>query len=251
MRSLRLCRALPAPLLPMMLLGACTTARPPTIALETPAPPVAIGPALPDGASPGMLVPQPLADGSFPTPNLALSGPGAMWHLRAGLNVAALSCGGEQGAAIRAGYNRWLARAKAPLAQAARGYAAEYHASTRAGRDAFDDAMTRLYNFFAQTPPRAAFCTAAASTIADIATADAAALPSVAEARLATLDQPFTDFYRAYDAWRSGRGTTVIAAATVPPTPALSLEPASTTRPTRLVLDLSGLPIDTTVIAKR
>jgi len=229
----------------LALAGCATRTRAPAIAVS-PAPIVALAPPLPPGASPGMVVPQPLADGGFPTPNRALTSAGTLWHLRAGLNVAALSCGGEQGAAIRAGYNRWLAIAKAPLAGAATRYAAEYGA-TLAGRDAFDDAMTRLYNFFSQTPARPAFCAAAAETVAALPSGDIAGF---AATRLPELDRPFVDFYRAYEAWREGA-----ARRTVPPLTMAAVSPADAGAVSRgpggLVLDTSRLPIDPATTAAR
>lgn len=228
-----------APLLPVLLLVAgCATRKPVAIVAPAPAPAVALAATLPPGASPGMLVPEPLADGSFPTPNQRLSAAGAVWHLRAGLNVAALSCGGEEGAAIRAGYNGWLTRQAVALRRVAATYAAEY------GGSSFDDAMTRLYNFWSQTPVRPAFCAAAARVVADVAASDPATVPTVAAADLDTLDRPFTDFYRAYDAWRRGApgGTVIAAAAVTPPGPAPH-------RP--LTLDLSSLPVDAEVAGGR
>ena len=238
-------------------LAACTTHRAPPVVAEVPAPAVAPAPPLPAGATPGMLVPQPEADGSFRTPNQGLTGAAAIWHLRAGLNVAALSCPGEEGAAIRAGYNAWLKRDKAPLARAATGYAAQYRAAAAAA-GGYDDAMTRLYNYYAQTPVRPGLCTAAAGIAAEAATLDPAALAGFAETRLATLDQPFTDFYRAYDAWRSGRPQAVIAAAAVAPSAPIgapvamaSLRPGSPARRPALTLDLADLPADTVVAVSR
>lgn len=252
----------------VQLLAGCTARRPPVVA-DVPPPPVevAAGPALPMGASPGMLVPEALADGSFPTPNQGLTGAAAIWHLRAGLNVAALSCPGIEGATIRTGYNRWLTHEKAPLGRTARAYAATYRVKVGAGR--YDDAMTRLYNFYSQTPVRASFCAAAAGVAADLATLPAAALPAFAAERLAALDQPFVDFYRAYDAWRGGsRSRAVIASVAVTPVagaPAAAAPIAiAMTAPTRttatrpgavppqratLTLDLSSLPADAAVTA--
>jgi hypothetical protein len=228
----------------LALAGCASHPRERRIAAAAP-PPVLTAP-LPTGASPGMLVPQPLADGSFPTPNRALSSDGAVWHLRAGLNVAALSCGGEQGQAIRAGYNRWLTAAKAPLAGAATRYAGEYGSATPTGRDAFDDAMTRLYNYFAQTPVRPAFCAAAAGLVAALPVAGGAELSAFAVTRLADLDRPFTDFYRAYDAWRRSALAPVTIAAAQPAATA-----AVTRGPGGLVLDPSQLPLDPAVTASR
>lgn len=218
--------------LAVLMAGCASTHRTTTaIAVAVQPPEVALqAPTLPPGATPGMLVPYRLADGSYPTPNRALSSAASLWHLRAGLNVAALSCRGAGGDGIVAGYNAWLTQQKAVLARAQTTYAAEY--KTQGGRDwqdRYDDAMTRLYNFFSQTPARPAFCAAATRAIAALGSADAATLPTVAVAQLKELDAPFTDFYRAYDAWRSG-GTVVIASAAAPaPHP-------------RLDVDLSKLP---------
>lgn len=236
-------RRLPSVLLPLLIAGCAGRPHQAVVVAAPPAPIVAVVP-LPTGASPGMLVPQPLADGSFPTPNQQLSAAGALWHLRAGLNVAALSCPGEEGAAIRAGYNSWLRRDKLVLARAVKTYAAEYHVQTPAGRVAYDDAMTRLYNFFSQTPVRPAFCATAARLTAQMT--GAAATMAVSD-RLATLDAPFVDFYRAYDAWRGNRPLSVIAAAAVTsPGPA----PAAPTARPRLVLDLASLPPDDALAAR-
>lgn len=248
-----------APSAAMLLLAGCASHRAPLAAVDA-APPVevAAAPALPPGATPGMLVPQALADGSFPTPNRGLAGAAAIWHLRSGLNVAALACPGEEGAAICAGYNAWLTRDKAPLARAATAYAAQYRAKG-APVDGYDDAMTRLYNFFSQTPVRPGLCTAAAAILAEVATVDAAALPGFAEERLAVLDRPFIDFYRAYAAWRDGNAARMViaTAATPPPTPVAvaAVPPARANRPApprrpALLLDLSTLPADTEVTAR-
>lgn len=213
--------------------GCARHAPAPTIAAPAPPPVVEVVP-LPPGASPGMLVPQPLADGSFPTPNRGLSAAGTLWHLRAALNVAALSCRGGEGEAIQTGYNAWLLHDRAALAAAASRYAAEYQGTPSAGD--FDNAMTRLYNFWSQTPVRTAFCAAAATAMAQVSASDAATLPSLAPAALAALDRPFVDFYRAYDAWRRARaGTPAVASAA----------PAGAGR-SRLTLDLSTLPADPT-----
>ena len=237
------------PVLTLSLAGCAAHHAPPVVA-DAP-PPVVLAPALPPGATPGMLVPQPLADGSFPTPNRGLTGAAAIWHLRAGLNVAALSCPGEEGATIRAGYNGWLQRDKMALAHVATGYAVEYR--TAAAGSGYDDAMTRLYNFFSQTPVRPGLCAAAARIVAELPSIDAAALPAFAEARLAVLDQPFVDFYRAYAAWREGATRTVIAvAAPAPPVAALAaIVPARAAVRPALTLDLSALPADTQVTAAR
>lgn len=184
------------------LLAGCAT-KPVAVAV---APPPILAPtpvaAMPKGAFPGMVIPAMLPDGSYPTPNRALTPAATVWHLRAALNVAALACRSSQEAAIIAGYNSLLAAQKPTLVKAEATYAAEYRAGGGDWQDRYDDSMTRLYNFFSQSPARDAFCAAAGSVLADAATVPADGLAAFAATRLAMLEQPFTDFYRAYDAWR-------------------------------------------------
>jgi len=255
--------------LAVLLAAGCASrpASPPVVAVA-PAP-VAAPALLPPGATPGMLVPAALADGSFPTPNQRVSAAAALWHLRAGLNVAALSCPGEQGATITAGYNALLAAHRAELKAAEATYAAEYRGGGAPDwRDRYDNAMTRLYNFFSQTPVRPAFCAAAAEVLGQAAAIQAPALASFAVADLPLLDRPFVDFYRAYDAWRQGMARPVIAvsaaspampasqapvrplaatpspAAPPPAAPPRAVSPPRLSAPPRLDLDLSTLPVD-------
>ena len=88
-----------------------------------------------------------------------------------------------------------LARDTAELARAnAATIAAE------GGQAAYDEAMTRLYNYFAQPGAKPAFCAAAATVTNDIAAGGS--LGAAAGPALAALDRPFGDFYRAYDSYR-------------------------------------------------
>lgn len=234
----------------LALLAGCA-ARHEVASVGAPPPVVAtLPPPLPAGATPGMRIPVRLPDGSYPTPNRSLSAAATLWHLRAGLNVAALSCRGPEGDAIVAGYNAMLTRHKATLAAAESALAAEFRGSGAADwRAAYDDAMTRLYNYFSQTPARPAFCAAATRVLADTAALAPGMLQTAAGPGMAALDQPFTDFYRAYDAWRAGTVATVapalprtvIAAASAAgsapaapapaPRPRLEIDPAVFTAP--------------------
>jgi hypothetical protein len=63
--------------------------------------------------------------------------------------------------------------------------------------------MTRLYNYFSLSPARDGFCAAAETLLAEAETVPDAQLAAWAATRLPELDRPFTDFYRAYDAWRT------------------------------------------------
>ncbi|WP_375394035.1 hypothetical protein [uncultured Sphingomonas sp.] len=189
------------------ILSAALTAcagHPPIVAVApVPAPVViAAAPALPPGVSPTMTVPLMLPDGSYQTPNRGLSPDATLWHFRVALNVAALACRGAQGDAIVASYNAMLARRRTTLSAAETRFAAEWRHGGGDWRDRYDDAMTRLYNYFSLSPARTAFCTAAAEVLTDAATVPDDALPGFAAAQLPALDRPFTDVYRAFDAWR-------------------------------------------------
>lgn len=195
------------PILLAFCLTACVVRPAPVEVAQAPSPapvPTPVPMPLPPGASPGMNVPFPLVDGSFPTPNRNLSPAGALWHLRGGLNVAALACRGPGEAATIARYNALLASRKSALAAAQKAYEAEYRGAAGAEWQArWDSAMTRLYNHFSQTPPREGFCAASEALLVELETVPAEELPAFARARLADLDRPFTGFYAAYHAWRT------------------------------------------------
>lgn len=154
-------------LLAVGLLGACTV-RPVPV-------PVALAPAPVAVAS----VEAPPA----PTPiNAGLSPAATLWHLRAGLNVAALACRASD---LAPGYNALLARDAVALRAAEAAYAAEYQAEGGVWRQRYDDEMTRLYNFWGRAQGRDGLCAAAAEALAD------PALTDDAPARLAALDRAF------------------------------------------------------------
>jgi hypothetical protein len=162
-----------------------------------PAPaPFAPMPQPPAGAYAGMTIPARLGDGSYPTPNAHLDPASTIWHVRVALNVAALGCRGSAGQAITAGYNAMLTRDKAALARANAGTV-----KAEGGQASYDEAMTQLYNYFAQPSAKAAFCAAAAEVTQQLAAAGS--LEAAAQPALAALDRPFTDFYRSYDLYRT------------------------------------------------
>ena len=195
-----------------------------------PAPePVPPRPMPPMGASATTRVPPRAADGGFMTVNHGVAPAEAAWHLRAGLNVAALGCTGAQGAAITAAYNAML-RSRAKLLAAAD---TAIKARLRAERgsdwqDAHDDRMTQLYNFYALPPVQPRFCATAAAIAAREPAVDAAGFATFAAQALAELSAPFDTFYAAYDeyrvalaAWeaRYGAGAPTRVAANAPVSP--------------------------------
>ena len=110
-------------------------------------------------------VPQRTAVGANPSE--------AVWHLRAGLNVAALSCKGRGRAPVTAHYSRFLGRHKALLSRA---YAAEQR---RHGKG-LDRHQTQLYNRFANQRSPAQFCASSASVAKRAAAMDSPALAATA-----------------------------------------------------------------------
>ena len=99
---------------------------------------------------------------------------------------------------IVAGYNKLLGAQKAAFAQA---YAAE---GKRFGKGtALDSHVTGIYNYFAQPPVQASFCATAEAVLSEAAALPADAFPQFAAQALPRLDRPFTEFYAAYDRYRS------------------------------------------------
>ncbi len=107
--------------------------------------------------------PAPATPADWPAPLPAsLTGPERIWHLRAALNVAALSCPSKTGPAIVRNYNDLLKSRKSLLAAA---YQAEIRQFQQAGgpdwQASFDRYMTKLYNRYAWPPAQPRFCTTA------------------------------------------------------------------------------------------
>mgnify|MGYP006999190888 CR=1 FL=1 len=90
-----------------------------------------------------------------------------VWHVRAGLNVAALSCVQQQGAEVVTDYNQFLKAKKALLAEAYEALSAKYKAKGGNWQRALDTDMTKLYNHFASPTAQAGFCDAAAQVVTD------------------------------------------------------------------------------------
>ncbi|WP_326523101.1 hypothetical protein [Sphingomonas sp.] len=164
-----------------------------------PAPPAVVStpkprPVPPGGAATNVALPPELPDGSFATPNRALTPAATAWHLRAALNVAALRC--NDGAVV-ADYNRFVTSHKAALARA---HAAAMREA--GGEAAFDARMTKLYNYFALPPVQASFCAAAATIAAEAAATPAAGFERLATLGLPVIDAPFTAFFAEYRDYR-------------------------------------------------
>lgn len=186
----------------LALVAGCAKVAPPPVVATLPPPAVVQAP-MPAGGRPGMVIPVRLADGEYATPNRALSEAATIWHLRTALNVAALACRDADDAQTTAAYNALLTARKPQLAAAETALSAEFRARGGDWRDSYDDAMTRLYNYWSQDFARTGFCAAAKQALAEAPAVPAAEFATFATTRLAALDRPFTDFFRAYDAWRT------------------------------------------------
>ena len=179
-------------------LAACASRPVPVAVIVPPTPPVAATPAFAGYGN--LTIPPRLPDGGYATPNATVSAAGALWHVRAGLNVAALSCRDADEAALVASYNAFIRTHAASFDKSYRALGQEY-----GGVAAFDEAMTRLYNYYALPPAQAGLCAAARAVLAELAAVPAGGLEPIAGATLARLDQPYRTVFAAQDAWLATR----------------------------------------------
>jgi hypothetical protein len=105
----------------------------------------------------------------------------AVWHLRAGLNVAALSCKGRGRTPVSGHYARVLSRHKGLLAQA-------YAGEQRRHGAGLDRHQTQIYNRFSNQRNPARFCASAATVAQRAAAMDSPALASNARSLLGEID---------------------------------------------------------------
>lgn len=124
--------------------------------------------------------------------NANLSGSEAVWHMRAALNVAALSCRTRTTLGVAPAYNRMLTRHKIVLAAANAAEVAPFQARYGAKWAApYDTHATRLYNFFAMPAGQAQFCATATKVLAKTNAIAPDALADYAATALAQLEAPF------------------------------------------------------------
>ncbi|WP_156679804.1 hypothetical protein [Sphingomonas profundi] len=216
-----------------MLAGCATRPVVAPLAVATVPPPRAARPQPPAGASAEQAIPPLDQDGTYRTINRAISSAATIWHVRSALNVAALGCRGAGEAALIADYNQLLASKRAVLKAA---FAATEAESRKAGgdwRDAHDREMTQTYNFFAQPPAKERFCAVAAVVAAEAAAVPPDGFAAFSGPALARLEEPFTDFYRAYESYRRDlaaweAGDRAIAAQPAPAATTLAYAPVET-----------------------
>ena len=171
---------------------------PPPVYATLPPPP----PKMPVGGYAKMEIPKKRTDGRYVTPNIDMTPAAAVWHLREALNVAALACNQAGGGTIDP-YNAWLTSHRDALDANVKQYVREWEVTGWSDwRAAYDNAQTRLYNFYSQPALRVAFCRVSRKELGKIGAVTSAELPTYARAALARIDKPFIDFFTAFDAWR-------------------------------------------------
>lgn len=164
------------PLASLLALAAC--------AAEPPALQVTTAPPTPAAAKP----PAPVALSQI---HGSVSEAERVWHLRAALNVAALSCTSQKGPGIARNYNQLLARHARQLSDAYAVKVARYQkVAGKSWQRAMDQDMTRLYNHWAWPPAQQQFCDAADGIARRAASLPPAEFNAYALAALVELDAP-------------------------------------------------------------
>jgi hypothetical protein len=161
-------------------------------------------PTPPGSAAVNLVVPTVDALGRRLTPNVDLTPDQALWQLRIGLNVAALSCRGPNETVLVGHYSTFLRANQRTIAAAERAVIAGLGRTSGTNGIALRDALsTRLYNYFAQPPVKTEFCVRATEIMAAAAVEPGPTIRDFAVREIARLDQPFVDFYAAYDRYRA------------------------------------------------
>lgn len=167
-------------------------------------------PTTPFGASTTTIVPTLRADGLRETINRDLGPLETLWHVRAALNVAALSCTAPQYARLIDDYNAFITNNKSSLRRAHDAILQKFRREVGNGyKSAHDRHQTSLYNYWSFSPLRRPFCDQAVEVSQRAIVTPSDGLNDFAAPALTQLEQPFTDFYAAYEqyekdleAWR-------------------------------------------------
>lgn len=167
-------------------------------------------PTTPFGASTTTIVPTLRADGLRQTINRDLGPLETLWHVRAALNVAALSCTAPQYGRLIDDYNAFITNNKSHLRKTNNAVIQKFRREVGNGyKSAHDRHQTSLYNYWSFSPLRRPFCDQAVEVSQRAIVTPSAGLNDFAASALTQLEQPFTDFYAAYEqyekdleAWR-------------------------------------------------
>lgn len=182
------------------------TPPPPPVTIARVAPPPLVAPTRPQiPANTATTYASPPRDsyGKYVTPNGGLPSEEALWHLRMGLNVAALACY-DATDGVNTAYGQFLTLHEARLAKANTAMDALWvdRAGKKEARTARDNHSVEVYNFFALPTITPVFCAAATRVLAQANALPSTGLDEFATVGLAELEAPFTDFFTRYDAYR-------------------------------------------------
>ena len=181
-------------------LAACQTAAPPPAAPVIQPQYTPRAPTTPFGANAGTIVPPLRADGLRETINRDIGPLETLWHVRAALNVAALSCTGPLYARLVDDYNAFIKNNSSSLRSANNAVIEKYRRDLGAGYKAEHDRhQTSLYNYWSFSPLRRPFCDQAVQVSQRAIVTKSADLNAFAAEALPELERPFNDFYLAYE----------------------------------------------------
>lgn len=160
-------------------------------------------PTPPFGASTLTVVPPLRLDGLRETINRDLTPLEALWHVRAALNVAALSCTDLQYARLISDYNLFIKQSSKALKQANESTMQKIKKEIGPGYlVVHDQRQTQLYNYWSFSPLRQPFCDRALNVSQRAILATPSNVLDFAVQALNELEQPFTDFYLAYEQYQ-------------------------------------------------
>lgn len=190
----------------LALAGCATPAPPPPPQVARVAPPPLVAPLrprIPAGTATTFRAPPRDSYGKYLTPNAGLVTEEALWHLRMGLNVAALSCF-DATDSVNAAYGNFLTLHKDRLTRAntAMDRLWEERAGRADARNARDTHSVEVYNFFALPTVVPQFCATATKVLTTANATPSDQLDNYATVGLAELEGPFTDFFASYDTYR-------------------------------------------------
>jgi len=185
----------------IIFLAACQTATapPPAPVVQPQYTPRA--PTPPFRASATTIVPPLRADGLRQTINRDLGPLETLWHVRSALNVAALSCTGPQYDRLVDDYNAFIKNNSSTLRRANNAIKAKFRREN-SDRKAHDRHQTSLYNYFSFSPLRRPFCDRSVQVSQRAIVTKSKDLNTFAAQALPELEQPFTDFYLAYEEYQ-------------------------------------------------
>lgn len=195
-------------------LAACSSPRPQQVAsVPPPRPSAPEPPRIPWNIDINLKLPPKDASGRYITANSNLGPLETLFHFRSALNVAALACVTPANTGQRDGYNAFLKRFKAVLANANKAIDAKYRRDFGAdGLRVRDAKMTSVYNQFSYPPVKSGFCRTTARQLVAANALAPASLEAWSQGALAEIEQLFQDYYAEVERYQQAYRTSHVAA---------------------------------------